>query len=683
MRARRAAQVAAMATGVLAVWAGLGALPGCDSSETTREELCSAPCSGHGQCTVVDGVEQCVCDSGYQPYEGLTCIPAGCTPECALAEGECPAEGEYRRCELVSECPTWVSGQCDEGEYCQGGGCFAQEVVTCDPGSTPSETVSEPVLVRNLDAGNTGWYASPAVFDLDDDGDMEIIGAFYDLVVWDADGNELSRIAHNTTHQSRVYSSQAVVDLEGDGTIEVVVAAGGGSVAAYEWTDTGLAIKDGWPATTCIGESCFENRTLATADLDHDGSIEVVVSSTRSEEPPGYEGTNPHVFVFEPDGSLRAGWPRYDTRTGTGTDLPGGIDGNCVGHSGFGSYGMNAGIGNLDDDDELEILITYDNHAFQVFNHDGTALLADTSYFTRRANPGDCDNEPMSWGQFIRYVDPQVEEDHYHLHTGEWPGPDSTPWAQWTQSPPIVADVDGDGNNEAVGVSNAERDWGQGYVTVFAAAWVLDGDHEAEGRRSARRMAGWEQLPQSGEPIPDTDGNPSNLVPAVVAVDIAGDTRPEIIVPAADGHLWAWGPDAQALWSYDYTGGQPYIGASEPVVADLSQDGRPEVVFATYGPDPGGDPQELSHLVILSGSGAPLYDLPLPNQGHDPNAVGALAAPTVADVDGDGTVEILVLTLDHGIDVFNVPGSGTNCLPWPTGRANYRRDGAGPAAVRP
>ena len=33
----------------------------------------------------------------------------------------------------------------------------------------------------------------------------------------------------------------------------------------------------------------------------------------------------------------------------------------------------------------------------------------------------------------------------------------------------------------------------------------------------------------------------------------------------------------------------------------------------------------------------------------------------------------------HGIDVYTVPGSGTGCLPWPTGRGNLLRNGAGPA----
>jgi hypothetical protein len=45
-------------------------------------------------------------------------------------------------------------------------------------------------------------------------------------------------------------------------------------------------------------------------------------------------------------------------------------------------------------------------------------------------------------------------------------------------------------------------------------------------------------------------------------------------------------------------------------------------------------------------------------------------------------LEIVVTTFDHGLDVYRVPGSGTNCLPWPTGRGNLLRNGAGPATAR-
>ena len=55
-----------------------------------------------------------------------------------------------------------------------------------------------------------------------------------------------------------------------------------------------------------------------------------------------------------------------------------------------------------------------------------------------------------------------------------------------------------------------------------------------------------------------------------------------------------------------------------------------------------------------------------------------MAVPTVGDVDGDGALEIVVSLKDDGGDealVFTVPGSSTNCVQWPTGRANWLRNG--------
>jgi hypothetical protein len=49
--------------------------------------------------------------------------------------------------------------------------------------------------------------------------------------------------------------------------------------------------------------------------------------------------------------------------------------------------------------------------------------------------------------------------------------------------------------------------------------------------------------------------------------------------------------------------------------------------------------------------------------------------PTIADLDGDGALEIVVTTFDHGLDVFTVPGSGPTCVLWPTGRGSYLRQG--------
>ena len=48
---------------------------------------------------------------------------------------------------------------------------------------------------------------------------------------------------------------------------------------------------------------------------------------------------------------------------------------------------------------------------------------------------------PLDWGQFIRYLEPAVEEAHYNQHEGDWPGPTTHPWLQWTASPPVAADL--------------------------------------------------------------------------------------------------------------------------------------------------------------------------------------------------------------------------------------------------
>ena len=55
--------------------------------------------------------------------------------------------------------------------------------------------------------------------------------------------------------------------------------------------------------------------------------------------------------------------------------------------------------------------------------------------------------------------------------------------------------------------------------------------------------------------------------------------------------------------------------------------------------------------------------------------VGIAAAPSIADIDGDGRLEIVVTTIDHGIDVYRVPRSDARHLPWPTGRGAMTRAG--------
>ena len=451
-----------------------------------------------------------------------------------------------------------------------------------------------------------------------------------------------------------MYAPGVVADLDGDGAKEVVVGGNEGTVAAYTLAGGQFRLKPGWPASTCSGGQCPEARGMAAADLDGDGRVEVVVTTTNT------SATGSQVYVFDASGGLfgpPGAWPRYN-----GADA--GFNG--VGNHGYGAYGENVGIGQLDDDAQQEIVVTFDNHQINLFNHDGTSVLA-APWFTNRQS-GHV-GARLGWGQFIRWLSPRVERDHYHRHAGDWPDVRTTPWLQWTASPPSIADLDRDGRNEVIGLPNVEMK--EPYETQAYAVMVLDGAQRG-GARSARRHKGFRRLPLSRKPAvrPDGDWYPPSGIPAPTIVDIKGDRRPEIVASVPDGSVYAVSPTGRRLWRYDYAHGAPKTFASEVVAADLNRDRVPELVFGTYGAAPGS-----GRLVVLSASGRKLHDVRLRGQGSDGNGIGIPAAPSIADIDGDKRLEIVVTTFDHGIDVYRVPRSRPGRTPWPTGRGGLLRNG--------
>ena len=94
-----------------------------------------------------------------------------------------------------------------------------------------------PKFVRQIATGETGWFSSPGLVDLDGDGRLEIVAPFYSTFVFDAKGRQLGR---GTASEGRVYPPSVVTDLEGDGITDIVVAGNEGTVAAYEFRGGGL-----------------------------------------------------------------------------------------------------------------------------------------------------------------------------------------------------------------------------------------------------------------------------------------------------------------------------------------------------------------------------------------------------------------------------------------------------------
>jgi hypothetical protein len=544
-----------------------------------------------------------------------------------------------------------------------------QATPACQKG-TGTAPVAEPVLLWNAPT-DTGWFSSPAIVDLSDGTTTTraLVVPSYSIDVFSPAGATLSHVPSGGATADRIYAPAPIGDFDGDGATDLAVGSSNGTVAMYTWTSTGLVLKSGWSkASTCSGGICPETRGMASADLDGDGIVETVFTTTNTAT------TGAQVFVFEPDGSIYqpasaqgfTAWPRYNTATGPGNDA----DFNGQGNQGYGCYGENVGIGQLDGTPELEIAVTYDNHQINVFHNDGTSALA-SPYFTNPATQ--YLGMRMGWGQFIRWADATIEADHYNTHTGTWPDPaNGNMWLEWTASPPSMADLDGTGQNQVIGFPNGET--GTPYVTQGYLLAVFDGQY-GDGGIAAMRHPGFEVMPISQQPVirADDDDYPPSGIPAPAIANIVGDASPEIVASLNDGFVYAFSSTGTVLWKYDVTHGVDHMFMSEPVIADLNDDGEPEVIFGVYSLSANG-----GHLIILDNTGNLLHDVTLQNQGMNGNGIGVAAAPTVGDLNGDGQLEIAVLTFDHGVDVYTVPGSKTACLPWPTGRGNPLRNGQGP-----
>jgi hypothetical protein len=96
-----------------------------------------------------------------------------------------------------------------------------------------------------------------------------------------------------------------------------------------------------------------------------------------------------------------------------------------------------------------------------------------------------------------------------------------------------------------------------------------------------------------------------------------------------------------------------------------------EVLFTSWGENGNG---ESGRLYVLDHRGEQLFGMVLP-AARSGNWSGGLAAPTLADIDGDGELEIVVNTSAAGVVAYDLPGTRAARTLWPTGRGSYRRAG--------
>ncbi len=505
---------------------------------------------------------------------------------------------------------------------CSSGGGSSPGSGSTNENETPvTSNVAPPVLRATLPASwDENWFASPAVLDLDGDGAREIVGARHSVVyVWSRSGALLWRApvgepssSSNDHGSARQYASPVAGDLDGDGYGEIAVAYGS-FVAVYDRVG---GIRAGWPRSF-PGEP-GEIRSIAAADLDGDGRMEILAQKT---------GEGPVTMAWKIDGSAFPGWPQAS---------------GCEECNDYGGYNQNVGAADLNGDGLPEVVSTYDICHIGIMLPGGSPMPANAMFSGR-------------WASSVPLFH------NLTLARQGW-GPDSSDRDELTDSPPVFGDIDGDGLPEIIVYTDHER--AGEYVNRGNSLWVLNPD--------MTRAAGFELPITSGGPLyTGYENNIVQVAPSPALGNLAGDARPEIVVPSYDGLMRCFSPDGALMWSYRFdSAGAPFIGASGAAVGSLDADSAPEVVFTTYS-----TARDVSRLIVLDARGRLLHSVPIAGRG-------SMSVPTLADIDGDGETEILLSLKDAlgsglgGVQVWDVASAThAGCAPWPTGRGNLLRNG--------
>jgi len=471
----------------------------------------------------------------------------------------------------------------------------------------------------------TGWYSSPAVADLDGDGTMEVIGAAYTLFALNGEDGSVQWSVD--PDGGRVWPGVAVVDLDDDDDLEIITAHGSGYVHVFD--HAGDSVWSQKPAEQ-------ELRGLSIFDLDNDDTMEIIVTGAV------YEEINTWVLEH-PDGATRAGWPQLNNDSGYA----------------HGVFNDNAAVGDLDGDGAGEIVVPSDVHYINAYEANGAQIPANAIY------------DGKGWGKVGVWESLAIELRGW----GECNGVREESYrTNFADGPAVIADVNGDGVNEVVVTGNV-YDCDAWYPpSRYVGVYIFNADRS----RFKTGSYNWESVPvDTGAPLSEDYNVIESYQSNPVVADLDGDGNKEILFSSYDGRVHAFwlDKDEHHNWPYSvYNAGEGfYRFASEPVVADLDNDGHAEVIFASW---PQKGEERVGKLHILDYQGTVLHEVALPAAFGSPDWNGGLAAPTLANIDADADLEVVLNTAHSGFVAYDLPGTQNARILWGTGRGNYQRSGS-------
>ena len=475
-----------------------------------------------------------------------------------------------------------------------------------------------------------GWYSSPAVADLNNDGTFEVIASAYSVAVLEGETGDViwrvdpgKDVSSDPGYSHRTWPGIWVTDIDDDNSLEIITAHGGGIVSVYDSTGH---FKPGWPQQPTDNEL----RGLVVDDIDGDNSAEIIVTVA------GYNQTN--TWVFEHTGALRPGWPQ----------LAAGYE------SAHGVFNDNAWAADLDGDGLSEIIVPSDVTTVCAYKPDGSQLQTADIYGERTwCGVGvweDIIPEIRGWGS--------CNGDRTESYR-----------SNFAHGAAVISDVDGDGSNEVVVTGNM-YDCNVNYPpSKYTSVFIFNADRS----RFKKDAWDWERAPiDTGAPLSEDYNIIDTCQPNPVVVDLDQDGIKEILFSSYDGRLHAYWLDKTEHynWPYSiYNSGEGFFRfSSEPVVADLDNDGCSEVLFTSW-PQKASSGMRLGKLHIVDCQGNLVYeqDLPTPKSSAKYDN-GALPAPTIANIDGDPDYELVINTTNAGFVAYDLPGSSGAKIYWQSGR---------------
>ncbi len=434
-----------------------------------------------------------------------------------------------------------------------------------------------------------------------------------------------------------------MADLNGDGQVEIITGWGE-NVSVFKGAGT---LLPGWPkslATADDGSPSLRAMPVV-GDIDGDGNKEVIAVSS--------SGT---IFVWSATGVAKPGWPRAVTSDGWASvslsladvDRNGVLDivatesqtGIYV-YKGNGSYlpgwpallgyGIKgaATVADLNKDGRMEVVVGLDGSPAQlvVLNAQGTVL------------PG--------W--------PQTLSNSSYESQGSFP---------------VVGDLDDDGDLEIAAVTSDPSD------STFAKVAIY--------HHTGQLLSAWYP-------------NATMLDPLVLA-DLDGDGSLEILssLVRSDGtgafYVWDRNGNVMPGWPRNNPTDPSLFNMAfnAPIVVDLDGDGRSEVIASRQQEYWSEERQQRYGFAMQAFryDGTSIADMARPTYGAWPFPD---ASPGVADIDGDGRLELVwTETRDQGLNAdmpwprlfaWDLTTPASNAQPWPMYRADARHSGIAQSVV--